>query len=67
MQVNLIEFINKNLIPIYKLDKNIYNIIINFFIEGNSENYINLKSMYEQNINKNENKTNKNNNSIIDK
>ena len=64
VQSNLIEFIYKNLIPIYKLEKKIYNIFISFFIEGNGANYINLKSLYEQNNNK-ENKTKEENN-IID-
>ena len=63
IQSNLIEFINKYSIPIYKLDKNIYNIFINFFIEGIIANYISLKNIYGQNI-VNEDKKDENN--IID-
>ena len=41
-QNDLIDFINKYLIPIYKLENDIYKILIGFFIQGNGVHYINI-------------------------
>ena len=63
-QSDLEDFINNNSIPIYKIEYNIYKILIDFFIKGNGANYIYLKNFYDNTYN-NENNRKKDNN-IID-
>ena len=46
-QKSLIDFVNKNNIPIYTIDGNYYEKIIDFFIKGNNVNYIFLYKNYQ--------------------
>ena len=46
-QKSLIDFVNKNNIPIYTIDGNYYEKIIDFFIKGNNANYIFLYKNYQ--------------------